>query len=80
MSIFPSPVLPVEAQIGGSKAEVISATAAPGIVSGVIQVNIRVPKRNRRGRRSAHYALHRKGFQPARGHAGYEVMPEAPRL
>jgi len=43
MSIFPSPVLPVEAQIGGSKTEVISATAAPGIVSGVIQVNIRVP-------------------------------------
>jgi uncharacterized protein (TIGR03437 family) len=29
MSVFPSPVLLVEAQIGGSKAEVISATAAP---------------------------------------------------
>jgi uncharacterized protein (TIGR03437 family) len=40
---LPIPALPVQATIGGIKAEVLSATAAPNVVSGVVQVNVRVP-------------------------------------
>ena len=36
-------VLPVSARIGGVDAEVIYAGAAPGLVSGVLQVNAKVP-------------------------------------
>jgi uncharacterized protein (TIGR03437 family) len=37
------PVLPVSARIGGLPAEVAYAGAAPGLVSGVLQVNARIP-------------------------------------
>jgi uncharacterized protein (TIGR03437 family) len=37
------PLIPVKVQIGGTDAEVLYAGAAPGLVSGVIQVNARVP-------------------------------------
>lgn len=37
------PALAVTAQIGGQPAEVLYAGAAPGMVSGVVQVNLRVP-------------------------------------
>jgi len=42
-SVFPKPVLPVSVRIGGLAAEVLYAGAAPGLVAGVIQVNVRIP-------------------------------------
>jgi len=40
---FPAPTLPVAASIGGLPAAVQYAGAAPGLVSGVVQLNLRVP-------------------------------------
>ncbi len=40
---LPQPLLPVAVQIGGLDAEVTFAGAAPGYVSGLLQVNARVP-------------------------------------
>ena len=40
---FPRPELPVNVTIGGQRVEVLYAAAAPGLVSGVIQLNVRVP-------------------------------------
>jgi uncharacterized protein (TIGR03437 family) len=40
----PRPVLAVTAQIGGQAATVLYAGGAPGIVAGVIQVNLQVPR------------------------------------
>jgi uncharacterized protein (TIGR03437 family) len=40
---IPRPILPVSVQIGGLDAEVLFAGLAPGLVSGVLQVNCRVP-------------------------------------
>ena len=37
------PVLPVTARIGGQDAEVLYAGTAPGLVAGVLQVNVQVP-------------------------------------
>lgn len=42
-NVFPKPLLPVSVQIGGVYAEVLYAGAAPGLVAGVIQVNVRIP-------------------------------------
>ena len=42
-SIFPAPVLPVSVKIGGQIANVLYAGAAPGFVSGVLQVNVQIP-------------------------------------
>jgi uncharacterized protein (TIGR03437 family) len=39
----PRPVLPVAAQIGGLAAQVEFAGGAPGVVEGVIQVNLQIP-------------------------------------
>lgn len=41
--VFPKPLLSVSVQIGGVPAEVLYAGAAPGLVAGVIQVNVRIP-------------------------------------
>lgn len=41
--ILPKPLLPVSVQIGGVPAEVIYAGAAPSLVAGVLQINVRVP-------------------------------------
>jgi uncharacterized protein (TIGR03437 family) len=41
--ILPAPKLPVAVRIGGAAAEILYAGAAPGLVSGVLQVNARVP-------------------------------------
>jgi uncharacterized protein (TIGR03437 family) len=41
--VYPQPKLPVTAQIGGKTAEVLYAGAAPNLVAGVLQVNVRVP-------------------------------------
>lgn len=41
--VLPAPRLPVSVRIGGAAAEVLYAGAAPGLVSGVLQVNVRVP-------------------------------------
>lgn len=40
---LPQPVLPVTVAIGGQPAEVLYAGAAPGIVAGVMQINVRIP-------------------------------------
>jgi len=42
-NVLPKPVLPVSVQIGGLDAEILYAGAAPGIIAGVLQVNVRVP-------------------------------------
>jgi uncharacterized protein (TIGR03437 family) len=42
-------VLPVAAQIGGLSADVLYTGGAPGIVEGVIQVNLRIPAASRTG-------------------------------
>jgi uncharacterized protein (TIGR03437 family) len=42
-SDLPKPVLPVSVSIGGRTAQVLYAGNAPGLVSGVLQVNVRVP-------------------------------------
>ena len=42
-SVFPKPNLPVTVKIGGLNAEVLYAGAAPTLVAGVLQVNVRVP-------------------------------------
>jgi uncharacterized protein (TIGR03437 family) len=46
---LPIPVLPVLAQVGGNAAEVLYAGGAPGIVAGVIQVNLRIPRSSQTG-------------------------------
>jgi hypothetical protein len=40
---FPKPKLPVSVKIGGLNAQVSYAGAAPGLVAGVMQVNVKVP-------------------------------------
>ncbi len=42
-SVFPKPRLAVTATVGGLPAEVLYAGAAPNLVSGVLQVNVKVP-------------------------------------
>lgn len=42
-SVFPKPRQPVTVRIGGKNAEVLYAGAAPGLVAGVFQVNVRIP-------------------------------------
>jgi len=42
-SVFPKPNLPVTVTIGGRPAEVLYAGAAPGFVSGVLQLNVTIP-------------------------------------
>ena len=42
-TILAKPVLPVTVQIGGADAEVLYAGAAPGLISGVVQVNVLIP-------------------------------------
>jgi uncharacterized protein (TIGR03437 family) len=46
---LPKPILPVTAQIGGQAATVLYAGGSPGIVEGVIQVNLRVPRNSTPG-------------------------------
>jgi uncharacterized protein (TIGR03437 family) len=42
-NVLPRPLLPVSVQLGGVPAEVLYAGAAPGLVAGVLQINVRVP-------------------------------------
>ena len=42
--VLPAPMLPVTVTIGGQPAEVLYAGAAPGLVAGVLQVNVRLPQ------------------------------------
>ncbi len=46
---LPRPVLPVLAQIGGQSADVEYAGGAPGVVEGVIQVNVQIPPASQSG-------------------------------
>lgn len=41
--VYPKPQLPVSVQIGGVEGEVLYAGAAPGLVAGVFQVNVKIP-------------------------------------
>ena len=41
--VYPKPKLPVTATIGGVPAEILYAGAAPTLVAGVLQINVRVP-------------------------------------
>jgi len=43
LSALPKPQMPVRVQIDGQNAEILYAGAAPGMVSGVMQVNVKVP-------------------------------------
>ncbi len=40
---YPQPILPVTVNIGGQNAEVVYAGEAPGLASGVLQVNVTIP-------------------------------------
>ncbi len=42
-SILPAPLLAVSVSIGGQTAQVLYAGAAPGLVSGVLQINVQLP-------------------------------------
>jgi uncharacterized protein (TIGR03437 family) len=42
-SLLPKPLLPVSVLIGGQPAEILYQGAAPDLVSGVMQINVRVP-------------------------------------
>ncbi len=43
-NILPKPLGPVTVQIGGQDAEILYAGAAPGLISGLLQVNVRIPQ------------------------------------
>ncbi len=47
--VLPKPILPVTAMVGGNEAEVLYAGAAPDLVAGVLQINVRVPAGARPG-------------------------------
>ena len=42
-SVYPKPLAPVSAQIGGQAAQILYAGAAPGFVAGVLQVDLQIP-------------------------------------
>jgi uncharacterized protein (TIGR03437 family) len=46
---LPQPMLPISVPIDGQAAQVLYASAAPGLVAGIVQVNIRVPAGIRSG-------------------------------
>ena len=42
-TVLPTPLLPISVQIGGLDAKVLYAGAAPGLISGVVQINALIP-------------------------------------
>jgi uncharacterized protein (TIGR03437 family) len=50
-AVYPKPVLPVSARIGGQPAVVYYAGAAPNFVSGLLQMNVQVPETTATGPR-----------------------------
>lgn len=49
-SLLPKPLLPVSVSIGGANAGIVYAGAAPGLISGMLQVNCQVPAQTKAGR------------------------------
>jgi len=47
--ILPQPRLPVSVKIGGSLADILYSGAAPGLISGALQVNCRIPSKTASG-------------------------------
>ena len=43
VSVYPKPLAPIAVRIGGSNAEVLYYGAAPTLVAGVLQVNVKIP-------------------------------------
>ena len=43
LAVYPKPMQPVSAKIGGLDADVLYAGAAPALVAGVLQINLRIP-------------------------------------
>ncbi len=43
VGVYPKPVLPMKAAVGGAQVEVLYAGSAPGITAGVFQMNLRLP-------------------------------------
>ena len=43
-AVFPKPVLPVSVTIGGRTADVLYAGAAPSLVAGLFQINVKIPE------------------------------------
>ncbi len=48
-TVFPKPVTPMTAKVGGIDAEMIYFGAAPGLVAGLFQANVRVPMESASG-------------------------------
>lgn len=44
LTVFPKPLLNASVSIGGQNAEVAYAGAAPGLVAGVFQINVKIPE------------------------------------
>lgn len=49
-SVLPKPLLPISVSIGGANAGIVYAGAAPGLISGMLQVNCQVPAQAKGGR------------------------------
>jgi uncharacterized protein (TIGR03437 family) len=64
--VFPKPILPVTVTIGGLEADVLYAGAAPWMVAGAMQLNVRVPEAAPAG-----------AAVPVRLKAGPNTSPEA---
>jgi uncharacterized protein (TIGR03437 family) len=43
VSVYPKPITPITVKIGGSNGEVLYYGAAPTLVAGVLQINVKIP-------------------------------------
>ena len=68
------PVAAVTVQIGGVDAPVLYAGSAPGLVSGLVQVNVRIPQTVPVSNAAPVVVAHRWSGQPSRRHSGGPVV------